>query len=371
MVRGRWIPDSQSGRMHPAGVDHGLSVREGQRFHKIRHGFHWVSGRQRPTTDDCYAQGKCRSEVAPFAAQFRSPFMIEKLEFTHLRMLSALYEHGTVSAAAEALDVSQQAVSLQLKRAREILGDPLFVRTGHGMTPTTYGQLIQPHVRQLLALVHAMPMPASIPLVNLERTLSISATDLAQHIVVGELIHQLRREAPRVRVKISNIESAGLLRRMQEGEISVAFTTNAYVPEGLLSTPLFTERYVCVASRPLTEGPRALSLETLVANDFLVVSPAVASFDGSAGSWFEQQGLRRRVVASVPSFFMALEYLRQSDMVAFMPSRLLPYEGLFEIPLEKYPPGFQVVAAYHPSAMSDPLLTWVLDQVRAQCGVAR
>lgn len=83
--------------------------------------------------------------------------MIEKLELNHLRMLSALYEQGTVSAAAEALDVSQQAVSLQLKRVREILGDPLFVRTGHGMVPTAYGQLIQPHVRQFLALIHAMP----------------------------------------------------------------------------------------------------------------------------------------------------------------------------------------------------------------------
>jgi DNA-binding transcriptional LysR family regulator len=50
--------------------------------------------------------------------------MIEKLELNHLRMLSALYKLGTVSAAAESLDVSQQAVSLQLKRIREILGDP-------------------------------------------------------------------------------------------------------------------------------------------------------------------------------------------------------------------------------------------------------
>ena len=38
-------------------------------------------------------------------------------------------------------------------------------------------------------------------------------------------------------------------------------------------------------------------------------------------------------------------------MVAFIPSRLLPCEGLFEVPLEKYPPGFQVVAAYPPSAL--------------------
>ncbi|HKX39769.1 MAG TPA: LysR family transcriptional regulator [Burkholderiaceae bacterium] len=296
--------------------------------------------------------------------------MIEKLELNHLRVLSALFELKTVSAAAEALDVSQQAVSLQLKRIREILGDPLFVRTGHGMVPTAYGQLIRPHVHEVLALVHAMPMPASVALHNIERTLSISATDHAQRIIVGELIAALRRVAPRINVKISNIESTSLVRRMQEGEIGVAFTSNGYVPEGLLSTPLFTERYVCVASKPLTEGSDALPLEALVTHDFLVVSPAVPGFEGSAGGWFDQQGLRRRVVASVPSFFMAIEYLRQSDMVAFMPSRLLPCEGLFEVPLDKYPPGFQVVAAYHASAVSDPLLAWVLDHVRTRFATA-
>jgi DNA-binding transcriptional LysR family regulator len=296
--------------------------------------------------------------------------MIEKLELNHLRMLSALYKLGTVSAAAESLDVSQQAVSLQLKRIREVLGDALFIRTGNGMVPTAYGRLIEPHVHQVLTLVHALPMPTSIPLADIERTLSISATDHAQRIVVGDLMRELRRAAPRVKVKVLNIESAGLVRRMQEGEIGIAFTSNGYVPEGLLSTPLFTERYVCVAARPLTDGQGTLALEALAAHDFLVVSPAVPSFDGSAGGWFEQQGLRRRVVASVPSFFMALEYLRGSDMVAFMPSRLLPCEGLFEVPLEKHPPGFQVVAAYHPSAMSDPLLTWVLDHVRTRCDAA-
>jgi DNA-binding transcriptional LysR family regulator len=296
--------------------------------------------------------------------------MIEKLEVVHLRMLNALYEHGTVSSAAEALDLSQQAVSLQLKRTRAILGDPLFVRTGQGMVPTAYGALIQPQVRQLLALLHALPTPTSVPLAALERTLSISATDHAQRIIVGELLRTLRHTAPRVRVKVFNIEGAGLVRRMQAGEIDVAFTSNGYVPEGLMSIPLFTERYACVASRPLNDGPHPLSLEALVAHDFLVVSPGVPGFEGSAGGWFEQQGLRRRVVASVPSFFMALAYLRQCDLVAFVPSRLLPCDGLFEVPLQKYPPGFEVVAAFHASAAADPLLAWVLDTVRARCGTA-
>jgi DNA-binding transcriptional LysR family regulator len=67
---------------------------------------------------------------------------------------------------------------------------------------------------------------------------------------------------------------------------------------------------------------------------------------------------------------MAQAYLRQSDLVAFIPSRLMPSAGLVEIPLQKYPPGFQVVAAYHGAMSGDPLLTWVLDIARALPGNA-
>ena len=56
--------------------------------------------------------------------------MIDQLDISHLRTLDALARFPTISAAAEHLDVSQQAVSLQLKKIRTILGDPLFVRTG-------------------------------------------------------------------------------------------------------------------------------------------------------------------------------------------------------------------------------------------------
>lgn len=79
------------------------------------------------------------------------------------------------------------------------MGDPLFVRTGRGMVPTAYGRLTRPQVRQLLALIHALPTPKSIPLHDMERT--------------------------------------GLLRRMQDGELDLAFMSNGCGPEGLCAPP--------------------------------------------------------------------------------------------------------------------------------------
>lgn len=290
--------------------------------------------------------------------------MIDKLEINHLRILDALYKLGTLSAAAERLGVSQQAISLQLKKLRALLHDPLFVRTGHGMAPTPYASLIEPHIGQVLAGISAIPLPASVAPHRVERTLAICATDYTQKVIVGPLLRDLRVLAPNVSIIVSGIEVHYLTQKMQRGEIDLAFTSDGYVPAGLVSEPLFIEQYRCVASDQALSDGGVMALATLAGYDFIITSPGIGSLTGSADAWFERQGLRRRVVMSAPSFYMAMDYLKQSAMVAFIPARLLPYDGLFDIPLEKYPPGYEVVAAYHPSANNDPFMRWLLERVR-------
>ncbi|SHF71097.1 transcriptional regulator [Microbulbifer donghaiensis] len=289
--------------------------------------------------------------------------MIEKLEIHHLRTLDALYRFENLSSAAEYLDLSQQAISLQLRKLREILCDQLFVRTGHGVKPTPYANRIEPYIHKVLIHLNEIPLPDSIAPNQIERTLVISATDYTQKVIVGDLIQVLRESAPGVKVIVTNIESVNLTKKMRQGEIDLAFTSEGYVPDGLISEPLFTEKYLCVSANKNITFDGFLALEQLVEHDFVVTSPGTGSFKGSADAWFTRQGLRRNVVVSVPSFFMAQEYLKQTNLVGFIPSRLLPCEGLMEIPLEKYPPGYEVVAAYHPGAKSDAFMTWLLDLV--------
>ncbi|NHZ95256.1 LysR family transcriptional regulator [Massilia sp. CCM 8734] len=290
--------------------------------------------------------------------------MIDKLEIHHLRILDALYKFGKLSAAAERLGVSQQAISLQLKKLRVLLHDPLFVRTGHGMAATPYAKVIEPHIHQVLAGISAIPLPDALAPDRIERTLAICATDYTQQVIVGPLIRDLRSAAPKVKIIVSGIEVHHLTQKMQQGEIDLTFTSDGYVPVGLVSEPLFVEQYRCVAADAAMLAGGVMALDRLVGYDFIITSPGIGSFKGSADAWFERQGLRRNVVMSAPSFFMALDYLKQSTMIGFIPTRLLPCDGLFDIPLEKYPPGYEVVAAYHPSANNDPFLRWLLGRVR-------
>ena len=292
--------------------------------------------------------------------------MIDRLELTHLRTLDALQRFGSISAAAEHLAVSQQAVSLQLKKIRTILGDPLFVRTGQGMAPTPYATLIAPHIMQVLAQLNGIPLRSGIRPEQAERTLVVSGTDYTQKVIVADLVRDLRANAPRVKVAVVGIEVSALTRKLHQGEIDLIFTVDGYVAPGLVSQPLFLEQYRCVTGSQALAESEPMSLEALMRHDFIVTNPGVANFRGSADGWFERQGLARKVVVSAPSFFMALEYLKGSNLVAFMPARLLPVEGIHEIALPKYPPGYSVVAALHPNAQGDPFMTWVLDRVKAR-----
>lgn len=58
---------------------------------------------------------------------------------TALRVIAALSQHGTVSAAAVALNMTQSAVSKQLKTVESLIGLSLFERARHGLVPTEAG----------------------------------------------------------------------------------------------------------------------------------------------------------------------------------------------------------------------------------------
>src|SRR3954467_140872 len=63
----------------------------------------------------------------------------------------AAAEHGSFSAAANALLMSQPSLSEQIRRLEAELGVPLFVRAGRGIELTDAGRLLQPHAERTLA----------------------------------------------------------------------------------------------------------------------------------------------------------------------------------------------------------------------------
>src|SRR4051812_12079652 len=65
---------------------------------------------------------------------------VPAVEVRHLRLVAAITEHGSVTAAARALNLTQPALSHQLRELESRLRAPLFVRTTRRMVLTPTGE---------------------------------------------------------------------------------------------------------------------------------------------------------------------------------------------------------------------------------------
>ncbi|HID5258492.1 TPA: DNA-binding transcriptional repressor CitR [Enterobacter ludwigii] len=75
---------------------------------------------------------------------------LKKFDLNLLVIFECIYQHLSISKAAETLYITPSAVSQSLQRLRNQLNDPLFIRSGKGITPTTVGVNLYHHLEQNL-----------------------------------------------------------------------------------------------------------------------------------------------------------------------------------------------------------------------------
>lgn len=75
---------------------------------------------------------------------------LKKFDLNLLVIFECIFQHLSISKAAETLYITPSAVSQSLQRLRSQLNDPLFIRSGKGITPTTVGINLHHHLEQNL-----------------------------------------------------------------------------------------------------------------------------------------------------------------------------------------------------------------------------
>src|SRR6201996_7031093 len=104
--------------------------------------------------------------------------MAEQLDLNLLRVFDALLAGGSVTVAAERLQLSIPATSRALGRLRRAMGDPILVRAGRGLAPTPFALRTAPRVRSLLDEAAAvMSADRELRVAELDRTFTIRIND--------------------------------------------------------------------------------------------------------------------------------------------------------------------------------------------------
>jgi DNA-binding transcriptional LysR family regulator len=150
-----------------------------------------------------------------------------------------------MTAAGGLLNLTQAAVSQQIKRLEESFGSPLFERSRRGLQLTSAGERLFGRAQRLLALNDEIWAEMTTPLFEGEVRLGIPNDIVSTYLPA--CLKAFGRAYPKVRVSVITDNSLILLERMRAGEIDLTLTTEIGCgPDG---ESLLSERLEWVGAR--------------------------------------------------------------------------------------------------------------------------
>ena len=142
-----------------------------------------------------------------------------------LRTFVATVDTGSMSKAARLVARTPSAVSLQMSRLGELLGQPLFQRLGRAQTLTRCGELLLPHARELLGTSERAL--AALSQERLEGPVRFGTCQDLADWVLPRALADFSKQYPAVKLHVHVAQSAVLLEQARAGELDfvVSFQT--------------------------------------------------------------------------------------------------------------------------------------------------
>ena len=165
--------------------------------------------------------------------------MPRNLDLTALRSFVAVADSGGVTKASSALNLTQSAVSMQLKRLEESLGQSLLDRSGRTIALTPAGEQLLGYGRRMLALNDDIFSKMTDD--GFEGTLILGAPHDVIYPAIPRVLQLFRAEYPRMRVQLLSSWTYRLLELFEQGKCDVIVTTEDDVRPGgetLIEKPL-------------------------------------------------------------------------------------------------------------------------------------
>lgn len=288
---------------------------------------------------------------------------LNRIDLNLFAVFDAIYTAGNLTKAADILCITQPAVSNSLARLRDMLNDPLFVRTGHAMTPTPVAQNLIGPARQALELLrNSVLCSQEFDPTTAEKTFQFACRDLIEASVLPRLIARIEQQAPAIAVTNYDIDRKNVLNAMASGQLDF-YTDSETLTEPYLAKHKIAEDMLVVVGRK--EHPafsEKLTLDTFLSFKHINVAPQkdqVSQIDIELA----KLGVQRRIAMQSHHFLTVPSVLVKTDLLACLPYHLAKHYDLAisELPFEMQPITYYVY--WHVSANEDPAHRWVREQL--------
>lgn len=293
---------------------------------------------------------------------------LEAINLNLLLALDALLAERSVSRAAARMGVSQSAMSHSLRQLREILADPVLVRSGHEMLPTPRALALAPELRSGLEVLRSVVEgEVGFRPDRLERDFRIATHDGAAGILVASVIARVQREAPGVRLTLVAPER-GLGEALADGRLDLALLPPIDPPSGVETRPVLATDWAVLFRRDHPAIGAQLDLDTYCAVPHALMT-LTGHGRGLADVVLDRLGRERRVVLRFAYLNALPPVLVASDLLATVPrgaatlfAEVWPLRWL-PPPPELVLPDAPMLLTWHRRNEAEPAHRWLRELV--------
>ena len=159
-----------------------------------------------------------------------------------LKCFVAVYEQGSVSAAAERLHMTQPPLSILLRKLEEELKVSLFDRSGHRLVPTATGELFYLRAKALQASLQAVRRELREAEQGSRGTVHIGCATAASLFLMPRVMEQLMACDLKITVHVHEGETVYMLQRLRERSLDLIICRSQYTAPELQNLEIMTSR---------------------------------------------------------------------------------------------------------------------------------
>lgn len=170
------------------------------------------------------------------------------MEIRQLKAFLAIAEAKTFTAGAKRVNITQAAVSMQIRQLEDEVGLPLFVRTPRRVIVTEAGEYLLERARKILR-EHDAALAEIAEVAGAEhgRLRIGSASAMFATMQLPTILERLKQKYPKAEINVSSGTSHVLVEKILHGEIDIAFVSLPVETANILTELLFSDEIVAIA----------------------------------------------------------------------------------------------------------------------------
>ncbi|TAJ87645.1 LysR family transcriptional regulator [Reyranella sp.] len=265
--------------------------------------------------------------------------LIARARIRHLQVLVQIAELGSVKRTAEAIGLTQPAVTHVLADLETLLECKLFLRHARGMRPTPIGAALLAPARRILATVETGAEQVVAMTGRASGTVRIAAISAGISGVLVKALPQFSRRHPEILIQAREADAVRLAALIERDEVDIALCRAPSVtPQGWRFVPLVEDRFAVVAGpgHPLLKR-RKVGMDELRKAKWLIAPVPMAARQAFDRLFADETTPPRTssIVTNVPALFWSM--LTREQLLCVLPvsfvKQLADARQVFEVSL--------------------------------------